>query len=230
MPILAASTHPPRRVHRQGEPHVRPGVRATRGVCGDPTIAELGVGAGRQQGRLARPGDGRRLAQSPGARRSIRDQRQLLLRLRPVEHRSPLGRGRVSERMGRGERALAHRAAPFQLRPGTAVRARARARRCCRRTTTRPARCGSTSRATRSRSSTSASAPRCPASLERAAFKDTGIRMSVSFPIPKPLFDRTSRDVSDVQHGDPGPVPRGRSSSAELRERWESGREPFPSS
>jgi len=32
-----------------------------------------------------------------------------------------------------------------------------------------------------------------PASLELQMFKETGIRMAVSFPLPKPLFDRTSR-------------------------------------
>ena len=32
-----------------------------------------------------------------------------------------------------------------------------------------------------------------PASLEQQMFKETGIRMTVSFPLPKPLFDHTSR-------------------------------------
>jgi hypothetical protein len=66
-----------------------------------------------------------------------------------------------------------------------------------------------------------------PASLERAAFKDSGIRMSVSFPIPKPLFDRTSRTYPTFNMAIPDQY-RVDEFERELRERWESGREPFP--
>ncbi len=66
-----------------------------------------------------------------------------------------------------------------------------------------------------------------PASLERAAFKDTGIRMSVSFPIPKPLFDRTSRTYPTFNMAIPDQY-RVDEFERELRERWQSGREPFP--
>ena len=48
-----------------------------------------------------------------------------------------------------------------------------------------------------------------PGSIEEQAFKETGIRMAVSFPLPKPLFDRTSRKYADLQHGHSRPVPDG---------------------
>jgi hypothetical protein len=66
-----------------------------------------------------------------------------------------------------------------------------------------------------------------PASLEQAAFRDTGIRMSVSFPIPKPLFDRTSRTFPTFNMAIPDQY-RADEFERELHERWESGREPFP--
>jgi len=66
-----------------------------------------------------------------------------------------------------------------------------------------------------------------PASLEQQMFKETGIRMSVSFPLPKPLFDRTSRFYPTFNMAIPDQY-RVDVFEQELRERWESGREPFP--
>ena len=66
-----------------------------------------------------------------------------------------------------------------------------------------------------------------PASLEERTFKETGIRMSVSFPLPKPLFDRTSRVFPTFNMAIPDQY-RVDMFEQELRERWESGREPFP--
>jgi len=66
-----------------------------------------------------------------------------------------------------------------------------------------------------------------PASLEEQMFKETGIRMSVSFPLPKPLFDRTSRRFPTFNMAIPDQY-RADVFEQEVRERWESGREPFP--
>jgi DNA-binding beta-propeller fold protein YncE len=66
-----------------------------------------------------------------------------------------------------------------------------------------------------------------PASLEERMFKETGIRMSVSFPLPKPLFDRTSRKFPTFNMAIPDQY-RADVFEQELRERWQSGREPFP--
>ncbi len=66
-----------------------------------------------------------------------------------------------------------------------------------------------------------------PVSLEERAFKDTGIRMTVSFPLPKPLFDRTSQRYPTFNMRIPDQY-RADVFEQELRERWESGREPFP--
>jgi len=66
-----------------------------------------------------------------------------------------------------------------------------------------------------------------PASLEEQMFKETGIRMSVSFPLPKPLFDRTSRVFPTFNMAIPDQY-RADVFEQELRERWESGKEPFP--
>ena len=66
-----------------------------------------------------------------------------------------------------------------------------------------------------------------PASLERQMFKETGIRMTVSFPLPKPLFDRTSRVYPTFNMAIPDQY-RADIFEQELRERWESGKEPFP--
>jgi YVTN family beta-propeller protein len=66
-----------------------------------------------------------------------------------------------------------------------------------------------------------------PASLEEQAFKETGIRMAVSFPLPKPLFDRTSRKYATFNMAIPDQY-RMDVFEEELRDRWLSGREPFP--
>ena len=66
-----------------------------------------------------------------------------------------------------------------------------------------------------------------PASLEERMFKETGIRMSVSFPLPKALFDRTSRRFPTFNMAIPDQY-RADVFDEEWRERWESGREPFP--
>ena len=66
-----------------------------------------------------------------------------------------------------------------------------------------------------------------PVSLEERMFKETGIRMTVSFPLPKALFDRTSRRFPTFNMAIPDQY-RADVFEQELRERWESGREPFP--
>jgi len=66
-----------------------------------------------------------------------------------------------------------------------------------------------------------------PASLEQQMFKETGIRMTVSFPLPKPLFDRTSRVYPTFNMAIPDQY-RVDMFEQELRDRWESGKEPFP--
>jgi hypothetical protein len=66
-----------------------------------------------------------------------------------------------------------------------------------------------------------------PASLETQAYKETGIRMAVSFPLPKPLFDRTSRVFATYNMAIPDQY-RMDMFEQELRDRWLSGREPFP--
>ncbi len=66
-----------------------------------------------------------------------------------------------------------------------------------------------------------------PASLETQAYKETGIRMAVSFPLPKPLFDRTSRRFATYNMAIPDQY-RMDMFEQELRERWLSGKEPFP--
>ena len=67
-----------------------------------------------------------------------------------------------------------------------------------------------------------------PGSLERQMFKETGIRMSVSFPLPTPLFEHTSRDFPTFNMAIPDQY-RVDMFERDFRERWESGKEPFPS-
>jgi hypothetical protein len=67
-----------------------------------------------------------------------------------------------------------------------------------------------------------------PVSLEERMFRETGIRMTVSFPLPKALFDRTSRRYPTFNMAIPDQY-RADVFEQEVRERWESGREPFPS-
>lgn len=66
-----------------------------------------------------------------------------------------------------------------------------------------------------------------PGVLAEQAFKETGIRMAVSFPLPKPLFERTSRTYATYNMAIPDQY-RLDMFEEELRDRWESGREPFP--
>ncbi len=66
-----------------------------------------------------------------------------------------------------------------------------------------------------------------PATLEEQAFKETGIRMAVSFPLPTPLFDRTSRTFATFNMAIPDQY-RMDMFEEELRDRWLSGKEPFP--
>ena len=66
-----------------------------------------------------------------------------------------------------------------------------------------------------------------PGALEEQAFKETGIRMAVGFPLPKPLFDRTSRKFATFNMAIPDQY-RMDMFEEELRDRWSSGREPFP--
>ena len=66
-----------------------------------------------------------------------------------------------------------------------------------------------------------------PASLETQLHKETGIRMAVSFPLPRPLFDRTSRIYATYNMAIPDQY-RMDMFEQELRTRWLSGKEPFP--
>lgn len=66
-----------------------------------------------------------------------------------------------------------------------------------------------------------------PGSLEEQMYKETGIKMSVSFPLPKALFDRTSRTFPTFNMAIPDQY-RVDMFERDLRERWESGKEPFP--
>jgi YVTN family beta-propeller protein len=66
-----------------------------------------------------------------------------------------------------------------------------------------------------------------PVSLEERMFKETGIRMTVSFPLPKALFDRTSRRYPTFNMSVPDQY-RVDVFEQEMRERWENGRETFP--
>lgn len=66
-----------------------------------------------------------------------------------------------------------------------------------------------------------------PMSLEEQIHKHTGVQMSVSFPLPKPLFDRTSRNYPTFNMNIPDQY-RVDVFEQEFRERWASGKEPFP--
>ncbi|AMY08759.1 PQQ-dependent catabolism-associated beta-propeller protein [Luteitalea pratensis] len=67
-----------------------------------------------------------------------------------------------------------------------------------------------------------------PQSIEAQMHKETGIRMTVSFPLPKPLFDRSSRKYPTFNMAIPDQY-RMDMFEEELRTRWESGVESFPS-
>ena len=120
-----AQPDPARRLRGQGEPHVRPGVRPARRRerrpgRHDARSRDAGIEPGHRRDHRARG----RVAQPSRARRPVRDERQLLLRRRPVEHRPSLGRGRVPERVGRGQRPVEDRGDDLQRGAGASLRGR----------------------------------------------------------------------------------------------------------
>jgi YVTN family beta-propeller protein len=66
-----------------------------------------------------------------------------------------------------------------------------------------------------------------PAAFEEQVYKYTGIHMNVSFPLPKPLFERTSRKYATFNMAIPDQF-RVDMFEEELKEKWLSGKEPFP--
>jgi YVTN family beta-propeller protein len=66
-----------------------------------------------------------------------------------------------------------------------------------------------------------------PANIEDRFQKETGMRMAVSFPLPKPLFDHSSRKYPTFNMAIPDQY-RMDMFEEELRDRWLSGKEPFP--
>lgn len=66
-----------------------------------------------------------------------------------------------------------------------------------------------------------------PQALEDQIHKYTGVKMSVSFPLPKPLFDNTSRRFATYNTSIPDQF-RVDMFEQDLAEKWESGKEPFP--
>ena len=67
-----------------------------------------------------------------------------------------------------------------------------------------------------------------PASIEEQLHKFTGMQMGVSFPLPKPLFDHTSRKFATFNMAIPDQF-RVDMFEEEFRDKWASGKEPFPS-
>jgi DNA-binding beta-propeller fold protein YncE len=66
-----------------------------------------------------------------------------------------------------------------------------------------------------------------PSNIEDQMQRETGVRMAVSFPISKPLFDRSSRKFPTFNMAIPDQY-RMDMFEEELRDRWLSGKEPFP--
>ncbi len=66
-----------------------------------------------------------------------------------------------------------------------------------------------------------------PAAFEEQAFKYTGIHMNVSIPLPKPLFDNTSRKFATFNMAIPDQF-RVDMFEEEFHDKWESGAESFP--
>jgi YVTN family beta-propeller protein len=66
-----------------------------------------------------------------------------------------------------------------------------------------------------------------PATLEERFCLETGIRMAVSFPLPKPLFDRTSRTYPTYNMAIPDQY-RADMFEEEFAARWANGKEEFP--
>jgi DNA-binding beta-propeller fold protein YncE len=67
-----------------------------------------------------------------------------------------------------------------------------------------------------------------PGSVAEQLHKHTGVQMSVGFPLPEPLLDRTSRKFATYNMAIPDQF-RVDMFEEELRDRWVLGREPFPS-
>ena len=66
-----------------------------------------------------------------------------------------------------------------------------------------------------------------PGSIEEQLHKYTGMQMGVSLPLPKPLFDHTSRKFATFNMAIPDQF-RADMFEEEFRDKWESGKEPFP--
>lgn len=66
-----------------------------------------------------------------------------------------------------------------------------------------------------------------PLSIEEQIHKDTGMQMRVSIPLPKPLFDNTSRKYATFNMNIPDQF-RVDMFEEEFRDKWASGREEFP--
>ncbi len=66
-----------------------------------------------------------------------------------------------------------------------------------------------------------------PSNIEDQMQRETGVRMAVSFPLSKPLFDRSSRKYPTFNMAIPDQY-RMDMFEEELRDRWLSGKEPFP--
>ncbi len=62
---------------------------------------------------------------------------------------------------------------------------------------------------------------------EKQSYHDTGIRLIINYPMPKPLFDNTSRQYATFNTNIPDQF-RIDQFEREFRERWLSGKEPFP--
>ena len=62
---------------------------------------------------------------------------------------------------------------------------------------------------------------------EEQSYHDTGIRLTINYPIPKVLFDNTSRQYATYNTDIPDQF-RFEQFEREYRERWLSGKEPFP--
>ncbi|MCP4640762.1 MAG: hypothetical protein GY851_10030 [bacterium] len=62
---------------------------------------------------------------------------------------------------------------------------------------------------------------------EEQEFKHTGIRLTINYPMPKPLFDNTSRKFATYNTNIPDQF-RMDMFEEEMREKWVSGKEPFP--
>ncbi len=65
------------------------------------------------------------------------------------------------------------------------------------------------------------------ANADEGRYPDTGIRLAVNYPLPAPLFERTSRSFPTYNTNVPDQL-RVNHFEAELAERWASGRQPLP--